>query len=337
MKKIYNNLTVYKSNDLDSISNKIDLPFPFDRKFINLLKEENPFYQEYYYIKNNEDFAFFILYRMKLNIFTFGKFKLNIRGKIIGMPCSISENGYYTNNEEMMLEFIKTIKGVKLILNIKEPIEVEDITVGNTLPTCIFVNNFKDIDEYMLSLRSSYRRRINIAIKKCEDLTIKELKGKCPQSAYELYTRTYGRSSYKLEKLEAAFFDKVDAEKIVFSKDGVELGFALLKKHQKTLYFMLCGMNYDVDTTDLYYYMLYKIIIYAIQNECKTIDFGQTSEETKLKIGSQLSERYFYAHHTNKFLNKIIKMNKNLLEYKYKYPKFHVYKKEKQLYESVTN
>lgn len=329
MKKIYNDLKVHKTDYFDSISGQIKLGFPFDRKFINLLKEENLFPQEYYYIRDKDDFAFFIVYKMKLNILTFGKFKLNMNVKVIGMPCSISENGYYTNNEEMMLEYIKTIRGPKLVLNVKEPIQVDNITVGNTLPTCIFVNDFKNIDEYILSLRSSYRRRINKAIKSCEDLEIEQLKGKCPKNVYELYLKTYEKSSYKLEKLESAFFDRVDADKIIFSKDGIELGFVLLKKHQEKLYFMLCGMNYDVDTTDLYYYMLYKIIQYAIENKCEIIDFGQTSEETKLKIGSQLSERYFYAHHTSKFLNKVISINKSLLEYRYNFQEFHVYKKEK--------
>jgi len=328
MKKIYSNLEVHNSDNFDSISNQIKLDFPFDRKFINLLKEENLFHQEYYYIRNKKDFAFFILYKMKLNIFTFGNFKLNVKVKIIGMPFSISENGYFTNNEEMMLKFIKTITGLKLVLNVKEPIQIDGITVGNTLPTCIFVNDFKSIDEYMLSLRSSYRRRINTAIKNCEDLIVEQLDGKCPGSLYELYLRTYERSPYKLEKLEPDFFNKVDAQGLVFSKDDVELGFVLLKKYQERLYFMLCGMNYNVDTADLYFYMLYKIIIYAIENNCKIIDFGQTSEETKLKIGSQLSKRYFYAHHTNIFLNKMISINKRLLEYKYDFKKFRVYREK---------
>ncbi|MCL2383698.1 MAG: GNAT family N-acetyltransferase [Oscillospiraceae bacterium] len=331
MKKTYRDLQVQKSDDFNSIVSSVELPFPFDAKFINLLKENNLFPQEYYYIRNNDDFAFFILSKMKLNIFTFAKLKLSMKIKIIGMPCSISEQGYYTNNEKMMLDYIKTIKGVKLVLNVQKTIPEQGITVGKTLPTCIFVNDFKNIHEYMSSLRSSYRRRISKAIVNCENIVIQELKGKCPKTVYDLYLRTYEKSPYKLERLEAPFFDKVDSDKILFSKDGVALGFVLLKKHKETLYFMLCGMNYDVDVADLYYYMLYKIIEYAIENKCKIIDFGQTSEETKLKMGAQLQERYFYVHHTNEILNKIINKSKNLLEYKHNLQKFDVYKEEKIL------
>ena len=328
MKKISNNLTILTSNNFNDISKKIDLPFPFDKHIINLLKEENLFTQEYHYITHKDQFAFFIVYKMKLNIFTFGKLPLNINVKIIGFPCSISENGYYTNNEKMMLEYIKTIKGPKLILNVKETINIKDMTIGQTLPSCIFINNFKTIKEYLASLRSPYRRRLNKAINECVDIKIEKYANKCPKNIYDLYLATYNKSSYKLEKLERPFFDKIKADKIVFSKNAKPVGFVLLKKHQEKLYFMLCGMDYEDDTADLYYYMLYKIIAYAIEENCKIIDFGQTSEETKLKLGAVLEKRYFYAHHTNKVLNKLIKINKSLLEYKYSFQDFHVYKKE---------
>ncbi len=89
---------------------------------------------------------------------------------------------------------------------------------------------------------------------------------------------------------------------------------------------MLCGMDYNYDTTDLYYYMLYKIVEFAVDNECSEINFGQTSEETKLKFGADLKEKYFYAHHSNAVLNCIVKMSKGLLEYKYKFPLYRVFK-----------
>lgn len=326
MKKTLNDLKIKNSKYFDSIAENTHFPFPFETNFISLLKETNVFPQEYFYLTNNESYAYFILYKMKLNIFTFGKIKLNMNVKIVGIPCSISENGYYTNNEKFMLEFIKTIKGPKLVLNVKKPVKTAGITVGTTLPTCILVNNFQSADEYLSSLRSSYKRRIKKAIKNCKDYSEVELKGNCPKSVYELYLRTYEKSLYKLEKLETFFFDKIEADKIIFSKDNIDLGFVLLKKHQDKLYFMFCGLNYNADTPDLYYYMLYKIIIYAIRQKCKIIDFGQTSEKTKLRMGAELSERYFYAHHSNIFLNFLIKINKRLLEYKCDLKKYHVFK-----------
>lgn len=227
-----------------------------------------------------------------------------------------------------MLEFIKNLKGAKLVLNVQNPINIENVTIGETLPTCVFKNDFKTTEDYLNSLRSSYRRRIKIAIDKCKDVEVKEIKDNSID-IYNLYFNTYQKSDYKLEKLEKGFFEKVDATKIVFLKENNPASFVLLKKIKNKLIFMLCGMDYNYDTTDLYYYMLYKIIEYAIEHNCEIIDFGQTSEETKMKFGALLEKKFFYAHHSNKLFNFFINKCKGILEYKYDFPEYRVFKENK--------
>lgn len=327
-KQLNENWKVVTRDHFEDVVNNKKLPYPFDKDLINLLKNENKFKQEYYYIENGNDYAFFVMYRMKMNIFTFSKLKLYFNLKVVGFPCSLSNSGYVTNNEKLLLDYLKTIKGAKLVLNVKNPIRVEGITIGETLPTCVFENKFRSITEYVESLRSSYRRRIIKAVEACENIEVKEILNDSVD-VYDLYFNTYQKSDYKLEKLEKGFFENVDATKLVFLKKGNPIGFVLLKKVESKLIFMLCGMDYSYDTTDLYYYMLYKIIEYAIKNNCTTIDFGQTSEETKLKFGALLEKRYFYAHHSNKFLNFIVSKCKNVLEYKYGFPEYRVFKEKK--------
>ena len=94
---------------------------------------------------------------------------------------------------------------------------------------------------------------------------------------------------------------------------------------------MFCGMEYrkeEIKNPDLYFYMLLQIVDYAISHHCKTIDFGQTSEKTKMKFGAVLQKKYFYSHHTNPFLNVIALMGRHILEYTYQFPEFHVFKIE---------
>lgn len=310
------------------------MPYPFDERLICLLKDENKLEQEYYYIENWKDYAFFILYKNKMNIFTFGKLKCFFNIKVIGYPCSLSNCGYVTNNEKFMFDYIRTISGAKLVLNVSNNILVDDMTIGETLPTCILKIKYSSLDEYLLSLRSGYRRRINIAISNCKDIEIKEIVDDSID-IYDLYINTYNKSNYKLEKLEKGFFEKVDAKKLVFLRDNKPIGFVLIKQDNKKLIFMLCGMDYHYDTVDLYYYMLLNIIKYAIDNKCETIDFGQTSEETKMKFGALLEKKYFYAHHTNPVLNYAVKLCKNVLEYKYDFPKYRVFRRN--FNESITN
>ena len=329
MKKELNksDIKVIHSHSFKEMKLKKKMPYPFNEKLICLLKDENKFEQEYYYIENGKDYAFFILYKNKMNIFTFGKLKCFLNLKVIGYPCSLSNCGYITNNERFMFDYIKTISGAKLVLNVSNPILIEDMTVGETLPTCIFKNTFSSVDEYLTSLRSGYRRRINIAINNCQDIEIKEINDNSID-VYDLYLNTYNKSNYKLEKLEKGFFEKIEAQKLVFLKNNKPVGFVLIKQDNDKLIFMLCGMDYQYDTTDLYYYMLFNIIKYAIDHNCEIIDFGQTSEETKMKFGALLEEKYFYAHHTNPILNYIVNLGKNLLEYKYDFPEYRVFKEE---------
>lgn len=327
------NFRVFHSDSFKEVLNHLEkegkssFPYPFDEKLLTLLKAENKFEQEYFYIENGQDYAFFIVYKMKMDIFTFGKLKCLINMNVIGYPCSLSEQGYITNNEELMLGYIEKMKGAKLILNVRKPSLTRHFTVGETLPTCMFYNSFHTPKDYLNSLRSAYRRRIQLAINKCRKIRVQELEDETG-NIHKLYLNTYNKSDYKLEKLESGFFETVDAVKLGFMEEEKIRGFVLLKMVEDKLIFMLCGMDYTQETADLYYYMLYTIICYGIERKCKVIDLGQTSEETKMKLGAVLEKRYFYAHHSNKVLNAAVNVGKGLLEYKYQFPEFHVFKTE---------
>lgn len=330
MKKISDQeKTVYISDHFDEIGGLVKdiLEYPFESRLLNLLKEENKLLQKYVFIQKNDAYAFFTIYENKMNIFTFGKLKYFLKLKVIGYPCSLSCCGFLTNDEEMMFDYIKEIKGAKLVLNVSSSHSIKGMTVGETLPTCILDRHLESIEEYMTHLRSPYRRRIKKAAAACKDLTIKTVNDGSVD-IYRLYLNTYQKSDYKLEKLENGFFDKIDAVRLVFFKGTDPVGFTLLKQDGKKLIFMLCGMDYDYNTPDLYYYMLYHIVCYAISHGCSAIDFGQTSEDTKMRFGARLEKKYFYAHHSNRILNTVARLGKGLLEYKYDFPDYRAFKEE---------
>ena len=306
-----------------------DLPFPFKISMLTLLKTANPLKQKYYYIEDDSNYAFFTVYENKMNLFTYGKAEWFMNIQTVAFPCSLSNSGYITNNVKWMLSYIRTIKGCKLVLNLDEKTDIKGMSFGETLPTCELVipEGINDIKTYMDSLRSPYRRRINIAVKKCKDIEIIRTKDDSID-IHPLYLQTYEKSEYKLECLNKEFFDKTEGEKIVYLRDKKPVGFTLLKDNGKELVFMLCGMDYvpDKDNADLYFFMLLKIVEYAFEHGCRVIDFGQTSEKTKLKFGAHLKKKYFYAHHSNPFLNLFAMVGKHMLEYKYDFPEFHVFK-----------
>lgn len=334
-KKSTEDIKIYCEDAFDKLPKMPFLEYPFDRELLNLIKENNLFKQEYYYIQRGDSYAFFVVYHNRMDILTFGKRSLYYPVKVIGFPCSLSYPGYVTNDEKFMLDYIKTIKGAKLVLNVSKPIGHKSYVIGETLPTCMVDltrgnrgKRYETAEEYFKSFRSSYRRRIRLAIKACADLEIH--KNPNDSRIYDLYHNTYEKSGYKLERLEPGFFEKADADKLVFYRDDRPIGFVMLKGVGEKLIFMFCGMDYSSDTTDLYYFMIYNIIKYAIKNGFQSIDLGQTSEETKMKFGAVLEKKYFYANHTNLLLNMAIKLGKGLLEYRYSFPDYRVFKEESE-------
>ena len=306
-----------------------DLPFPFTLSMLTLLKTANPLKQKFYYIEDDSNFAFFTVYENRMNLFTYGKAEWFMNIQTVAFPCSLSNSGFITNNVKWMLTYIKTIKGCKLVLNLDEKTDIKGMSFGETLPSCELKipEGINDIKTYMDALRSPYRRRINIAVKNCSDIEILRISDDSVD-IHPLYLQTYDKSEYKLECLNKEFFDKTDGEKIIFLRDKKPVGFVLLKENGSELVFMLCGMDYtpDKDNADLYFYMLLKIVEYALEKNLRIIDFGQTSEKTKLKFGACLKRKYFYAHHSNPFLNLFAMVGKHMLEYKYDFPEFHVFK-----------
>ena len=162
--------------------------FPFDIELLALLKRVNHFPQTYYLAKKGDSRAYFIMYKMKMNVLTFGKKSLYMNIKVIGFPCSLGVQGFNTNDIKLFLRAVKSIKGIKLVLNAYEKINDKAYIVGETLPTCVFENNFQTVDEYMQAMRSGYRRRIKLAIDKCRDYEVIEVANN--YEVYDLYLNT---------------------------------------------------------------------------------------------------------------------------------------------------
>ena len=332
MKKRSESITVCRSTDPAEILARIPhkLPYPFTCEMLTLCKEENAFEQEYFYITKQEKYAFFILYHSDLNIFTLGHQKLVMKVKTIGFPCSLSNCGYVTNDLAFLLDFVDNIKGAKLILNVTDPIVQKRMVCGETLPTCMLTLQGRSAEEYLQFFRSTYRRRIRLALARCSDVSVRETNADS-EMIHRLYLNTYEKSAYKLEQLDSGFFERADAVKFVFERQNVPVGFVMLHQTGSSLCFMFCGMDYRQPTADLYYCMLYKIIDYAFRHGCTTIDLGQTSEQTKMQFGAVLEKRYFYAAHSNPFLRIFARIVKPLLAYHYNFPAYRVLKDEKKI------
>lgn len=291
---------------------------------LDLLKEINPCNQEL----DSTDHANIISYSLKLNIFNFTKlFPIHIQARIIGLPISISEKGYW-GDVNTVKQIIHSKKGLKIVLNAEEDLG----TSGRTLSTFVFNNRFKEFDDYLDALRCSYRRRIKKALKYRSKLVIRKI-NKCEftKTHYRLYLSIMERTENPLEVLPMDFFINYDSQLYEFlDADSNELvGFIQLKEIDDCLYFFFGGFNkIGNEKYDLYYNMLIKIIEIGIKAGVKTINFGQTAEESKLKIGCVEVPKYLYIHHSNIIINKVLQLLAPLFSYKPYKIRHHVFKSD---------
>lgn len=288
----------------------------------NLAKVEksNPCEQKYYIFCNTEVDSIVTAYKLRLNIFTYSKFSLKLPVTMISLPYSVCKKGYSLGKGTKgdAFEFIKNIKGPKLILNSDDEGQIDGFSKGITLPTFKLNIRWLSFEDYVNSMRSHYKYRIRKALNKGAALTVREINPSTEfdKSLYDLYLNVYKASEYKLEKLSMDFFKEVPARIFKFELGKQSVGFIQIQKYGEEMMFLFGGFDYSLNTKyDIYINMLLQIVRTAIEEGCNSVDFGQTAEDTKLKLGCKSEEKYMYFNHSNAFLNFVVGKAMRLLSY----------------------
>lgn len=291
---------------------------------LKILEDTNPCGQVYYEIDGNTA----VSYSLKLNLLTYnGLSKLRANTRIIGLPISMASPGYWTSREELF-EILGRMKGLTLVINAREMLP------GSvpTLPTYILKNSFRDLEEYLGALRSSYRRRLRLALGKRELLHIQEIVPiDFSKEHYKLYCKVKERSEYPLEILPIEFFRKYPARIMEFRDSAEEklLAFVQIKRIDDRLVFMFCGFDEkDVRGYDLYWNMLLTVLEEGFIYGVKEIEFGQTSGETKLKLGCHEEKRFMLVYHNNSVIRSILRLAAPMFAYRECSKTFNVFRQE---------
>ncbi len=270
-------------------------------------------------------------YRIKLNLFTFGKIKVQLPFTVIAPPASVDCKGYI-GDVQVLIDDYKKKKGLFLILNLEKEdtlnISENCAAIGKTLPSCVFLNCFENFENYLTKLRSSYRRRVKTALEKGRNLKVKKIDNMdFNDEIYELYLQVLKQSQFPLETLPITFFQLSICNIDVFYNENKPVAFVMYYTNNSLMSFVLGGMNYNFrDVFDLYYSMLLHMLKIGIDNEVNTIDFGQTAENTKCRLGCKIEERYMVAFSSNKFITKLLCHFAPLLEYNQEIIKNNVFK-----------
>jgi hypothetical protein len=281
---------------------------------LELLEEVNPCSQEYYVYKD----IILITYKCDLNLLSFRKnLKLKVGTRMIGLPISVSRSGIWACDKDdgvlqkKVLEALAMLKGLTVVLNS----DIEFPGQNRTLSNYVFRNRFTGFDQYLQEMRSSYRRHLMIALQKGDDLSFNKVSpGNFTTQHYQLYQSIMDRADYPLEVLSPEFFRRYNSE-VFETRDstGRLLAFIQMKGIEDTLHFMFCGFQREDkatgkwDSAVLYQNILMFIIRHGIENGFKLINMGQTSAETKLKLGCVEEKKYLYARHSNPFIDAVLR------------------------------
>ncbi len=306
------------------------------KAFLSHTEKYNPCQQRYYLC--SEDGVLVsaaIVYSLRLDILTFIKVKSPLRMHIVGIPCSVSSAGIFGDQQAMAAlkkHIYKIEKGFILVLNLEERPLTGSFASGKTLPTVVLSNRFTDWQDYISSLRSNYRRRLNQILQPNKDLRFEKMC--CSQFTdmmYRQYLEVYKKSSGKLEMLSCDFFKNLPADfsMTVCFKNNTVIGWNIALSNRNIHYFFLGGIDYSLNKScQTYLRLLSAIIKDGIEKKAEYIELGQTAEIPKMRMGGKLIPRYMEAHHSNFIFNKLIKRSVSLLEYKRKPENTHSLKEE---------
>lgn len=327
------------------IENAKDLPKEWDKlcknniymskKFMMFMEKVNYCNQSYHlFYKNNKLYTGFMMFERRFNLFIFtNKYKINLPMKFIYLPLSVSHPSIVWNEDKTELtKVLNSMKGIKIIINVDTE-ELDNFSKGHYLPICILENKWNTFDEYLNSMRASYRRRINQALKKGETITYELLPNNkdFTLEMYNLYEQVFNHSEYSLEKLTVDFFRNDIAKTILLKiNNKIEAFIQLIEdRNNDMLIFEFCGYNYEIaHDYDIYYNMLSEITNYAIDNKFKYVQFGQTAYDAKLKFGAKMYYNYYLLSHSNKFINALIRKYNDKLQYKVVDYDFNVFKED---------
>ena len=304
------------------------------KDFLSFIEKNDKCKQKYYMVydeDNNLDTIFMSYVREDFDIATFAKFDMITPTTLIYVPLSVTRPGLMGNKcIDYAFEYIKKIKGPKMVLNLGD-YNPKGYAKGMNCSKCIFTNTFNSFDDYMKSLRSNYRRRYKKAFEMSKELTLELLEDNnlFTEEMYDCYLQVVHKSNMVIEVLPIEFFRGKYFKIYVLRNEKKVVGFYQLIENGTELIFEFVGVDYKYnDIYDTYHRMLLEIMKYGINNGFKTIDYGQTADEAKLKLGCKYEMLYAYLHHSNKFINLIYRLLVNIITFKPLEEKFNVFKEK---------
>ena len=302
------------------------------RDFLAFMESCDDCGQRYHLVRDAAgrlDTVFMTYLRRGYNLSMFTPFDYRVTMTFVYVPLSVTRPGIaWGSCRDEALAYIRGLRGYTLILNLPEG-DYPGFATGLTCSQCVLEVRWPSFEDYLAALRSHYRHRYRKALKASAGLRLRWLERpeEFDEELYGLYLQVVGSSRLVIETLSLEFFRGEFFRILVLEDDAGPQGFVQLLANGDELIFEFVGVNYATNHTyDTYLRMLLEIVRYGIENGFSTIDFGQTADDTKLKLGCDYPELYAALHHSNPVVMAIARKLAPRLEYRPLATRFQVFK-----------
>jgi hypothetical protein len=312
------NIKIYRSAvELPSHWDEITECYFQKKIYLHHLEKYNPRKQRYYLLyKDEKPVSGAIVFNSFVNLLTFVNLYFPVKMNVVGIPSStVADSGLFGNSDfynELLRFIFKNEKGFTILLNIDQHININNAVGLRGLPSIRIQREFKDYKDYCDSLRSSYRRRLKKTLDNFKD--VDESVSECrsfTKEHYKLYLNVFKRSRTKLEKLKMDYFTNLPPEfKLTTYKHSNKIiTWHINLKDSKRMYFLIGGIDYQINQDkDAYFNNLIGVVKESIEENCKEIEFGQTAEIPKMRVGGNLIDKYMFMYHKNPVIKGFFKV-----------------------------
>ena len=325
---------VKTATDLPEDWDQISKDYFQTKEFLLHTEKYNSCRQRYYLLFQNSLLKVgAVIYSLRLDLFTYLPVKSPFTMYIAGVPCSVSSSGIIGDMKlfpTLLEEIKKQEKGMLLMLNLESTFSTVKLLSGRTLPSMLFSNTFSSYANYLSKIRTHYRRRLLQISKAFKGVERKQMPCKAFTSEMHVqYLEVLKRSKGKLETLSLDFFQQLPPIFVLtaYRINTHLLGWKITLSFKEKYYFFLGGIDYNAKLKfNTYFNLLLDVLKEGIENKAVVIDFGQTAEVPKMRLGCTLDEKTMLAHHSNPLFRKLLKVGKKALEYSTVVEEVHVFK-----------
>lgn len=305
------------------------------RAFLEHAEAFNLCSQRYYLAwEGDELVAGAVVYTLTVSIFTFSRINSPVRMTVIGLPASVSAPGVFGKSDEQQIQLVTEIlqleHGLILGLNFHPELRFGKAVHMNMLPSVGIDLGFEDFSEYKARLRAPYRRRVNRILEKFG--AVKQVESSCgayTDEHHQLYLQILKKTPSKLEVLKREFFANLPGEFTLTSyyhEDSL-LCWHITASDNGTLFFFFGGHDYNrLQEFHSYFNNLFGILREGIQGRYTMIEFGQTAEIAKMKVGGYPIPKAMFIYFRNPVLNSLLRVFQPLITYRAPLPAFNAFR-----------